>query len=77
LGIGKRAGENVLDLGRYLEAKAKNEKTSPAKDSTEGKICQPARDSGQIRDNEAGAQPDETDLGAGELEDPGPGEVES
>jgi hypothetical protein len=31
----------------------------------DGGICQPARDGGEIRDNEAGAQPDEADVDAG------------
>jgi hypothetical protein len=52
LGIGKRAADDVLDLGRYLEAKAKNEKTSPAVDTKGGEIVQPGANGGEIRGNE-------------------------
>ena len=67
LGIDRRRADDVLDLKTYLAGRvnSQNEKTSPAVDTKGGEIGQPARPGGEIRGDEAGAQPDEADVDAG------------
>ena len=71
LGIDRRRTADVLDLGRYLEGKAKNEKASLAVDKGEGEKTQPKRDGGEIQGKGTSSRPVDKQ---GELEDPGPGE---